>query len=282
MEEPLSSKENSVRALVVSFLAVVSSVVPAKAQGPAGSAGHAPVHVMVLGSFHMAGSTRNVVNSEAADVHSEEGRAGIDAVLDRLEAFAPDKIMVEVYPDRMKAFNERYAALLSGTYQPGLGESEQIGMQLAARLGHDRLYGIDYSVGLDYRPALALAEEVGQQRLLADLEAMNDELRAALPNERTVLERLIALNGDHPMHGNAYYLNVAQMGTVENPLGALQIADWWKRNLAIFARAAHYAEPGDTVLIVYGAGHKHQLERHFREARAFELVDPLEYLEPGS
>ncbi len=49
----------------------------------------------------------------------------------------------------------------------------------------------------------------------------------------------------------------------------------------IFARAASYAEPGDTVLIVYGAGHKHQLEQHFREARGFELVDPLAYLEQG-
>ena len=270
------------RALVISFITIVSSMVPANAQGPAGSADREPVHVMVLGSFHMAGSTRNVVNDEAADLHSEEGRAEIDAVLDRLESFAPDKIMVEVYPERMDAFNERYAALRSGTYQPSLSESEQIGMQLAARLGHDRLYGIDYSAGLDYRPALALAEDLGQARLLAELEAMTDKLRAASQDEAQVLERLIALNGDHPMHGNAYYLSVAQMGTVENPLGALQIADWWKRNLVIFARAAHYSEPGDTVLIVFGAGHKHQLEQQFREARGFELVDPLVYLEQGS
>ena len=84
------------------------------------------------------------------------------------------------------------------------------------------------------------------------------------------------------MDCKAYYLSVAQMGTVENPLGALQIADWWKRNLVIFARAAHYSEPSDTVLIVFGAGHKHQLERHFREAHGFELVDPLPYLDRGS
>lgn len=272
------------RALVISFMAVVSSVVPANAQGPAGSADQEPVHVMVLGSFHMAGSTRNVVNDEAADVHSEEGRVQIDAVLDRLETFAPDKIMVEVYPERMEAFNERYAAFLAGTYQPSPDESEQIGMQLAARLGHNRLYGIDYSAGLDYRPALALAEELGQEGVLAEQDAMIAELRAESQGEgdMTILERLISLNGDHFMHSNAYYLNVARMGSVENPLGALQIADWWKRNLVIFARAAHYSEPGDTVLIVYGAGHKHQLEQNFREARGFELVDPLAYLEHES
>lgn len=270
------------RTLFISFMAVVSSMVPANAQEPAGSEDQEPVHVMVLGSPHLAGSTRNVVNDEAADLHSEEGRAEIDAVLDRLERLAPDKIMVEVYPQRMEGFNERYAAFLSGTYQPSLSESEQIGMQLAARLGHDRLYGIDYSVGLDYRPALTFAEDLGQTGILADLEAMTDDLRAVSQDEATLLERLIALNGDHPMHGNAYYLNVAQMGTVENPLGALQIADWWKRNLVIFARAAHHSEPGDTVLIVYGAGHKHQLEQSFREARGFELIDPLAYLNQGS
>lgn len=270
------------RALLISFVAVVSSMVPVNAQEPAGSEDRKSVRVMVLGSPHLAGSTRNVVNDEAADLHSEEGRAEIDAVLDRLERFAPDKIMVEVYPERMERFNERYAAFLAGTYQPSLSESEQIGMQLAARLDHDRLYGIDYSAGLDYRPALALAEDLGQEELLAGMEAMIAELRAASQDEATVLERLIALNGEHPMHTNAIYLNVAQMGTVENPLGALQIADWWKRNLVIFARAAHYSEPGDTVLIVYGAGHKYQLEQRFREARGFELVDPLAYLDQGS
>ena len=273
------------RIIVLSCLAVVWSLAPANAQErPAGPLDQDPVQVMVLGSFHMAGSTRNVVNGEAADLYSEEGRAEIDAVLDRLEEFAPDKIMLEVYPERMEGFHERYAAFQSGTYQPSLSETEQIGMKLAARLGHDRLYGIDYSAGLDYRPALALAEELGQDRILSELEAMNAKLAAELQvdADMTVLERLIMLNGDHFMHGNAYYLNVARMGTVEDPVGALQIADWWERNLVIFARAAQYSEPGDTVLIVYGAGHKHQLERHFREARGFELVDPLAYLEQGS
>ena len=271
-------------ALVISFMATVSSMVLTNAQErPAVVADQEPVHVMVLGSFHMAGSTRNVVNNDAADLHSEEGRAEIDGVLDRLEKFAPDKIMLEVYPERTEALNARYAAFLSGAYQPSLHETEQLGMQLAARLGHDRLYGIDYSAGLDYRPALALAEDLGQEEVLSDQEAMIAELRAESEGEgeMTVLERLIGLNSDHFTHSNAFYLNVARMGDAENPLGALQIADWWKRNLVIFARAAHHSEPGDRVLIVFGAGHKHQLERHFREARGFELVDPLAYLEQG-
>ena len=105
MELQTSAGRIQIRALVISFLAVVSVTIPANAQGPEGSADQEAVHVMVLGSFHMAGSTRNVVNDEAADLHSEEGRAEIDAVLDRLEEFAPDKIMVEVYSERMGAFN---------------------------------------------------------------------------------------------------------------------------------------------------------------------------------
>lgn len=271
------------RTLIALILSLTSSTIAASAEEPAAAAGDPqPVRVMVLGSFHMAGSTRNVVNDAAVDLSSEKGRAEIDAVLDLLEPFDADKIMVEVYPERMDAFNARYVALLDGEYEPGPGESEQIGMQLAARLGHERLYGIDYSVGLDYRPALALAEQLGQDALFEAQEAMLAELRA-VDEGQSVLDQLIVLNGDSPMHTNAFYLNVAQMGTVEDPAGAIQIADWWERNLVIFARAAHYAQPGDRILIVYGAGHKHQLDRHFREAPGFELVDPLDWLSaPGS
>lgn len=238
------------------------------------------IKVMVLGTFHFTGGGRDVVNPEVDDFLSPERQAQIEELLDRLEEAQPDKIMLEMTPEDGIKFNDNYQAYLKGDYDLGVNERQQLGMKLAARLGHDRLYGIDHSNFLDYRPALAAAEDLNQGRLMNERNTMIEEIvervrsRQGLP----LREWLIELNS--PPLGNDHYgyLTIAQMGTVEDP-GATQIIDWWERNLVMFARTAQYAEPGDTVLIIVGAGHKYLLHQFFEEARGFELVSPLPYLE---
>ena len=238
------------------------------------------VKVMILGTFHFTGGGRDVVNPDVDDFLSSARQAQIDEVLDRLEAFSPDKIMLEMEPEHEAKFNANYEAYLAGEYELSVNERQQLGMKLAARLGHERLYGIDHSNFLDYRPALAAAEELGQERLLKEREEMIEDIIASVEAKKglSLSEWLIQLNT--PPFGTDHYgnLTIAQMGTVEAP-GALQIIEWWERNLVMFARTAQRSEPGDKILIIVGAGHKYLLHQFFEEAHGFELVSPLPYLE---
>ncbi len=256
-------------------LASISGVTNAAAQE-----NNEPVKVMVLGTFHFNGGGQDVVNTDVDDMLSPHRQAEIDDVLTRLEAFASDKIMLEMGPADEAKFNANYEAYLKGEFELGVNERQQLGMKLAARLGHDKLYGMDHDNFLDFRPALAAAKELGQDRLLNEREAMIENIVARIDSKKgqPLREWLIDLNSP-PFGANHYgYLTIAQMGTVGDS-GAEQIIDWWERNLVMFAHTAQYAEPGDKILIIVGSGHKYLLHQFFEEARGFELVSPLPYLE---
>ncbi len=60
--------------------------------------------------------------------------------------------------------------------------------------------------------------------------------------------------------------------------GADLNAAWYLRNAKIFAKLTQIAQPGDRVLVVFGAGHAFWL-RHFAEhTPGFSLAEPNDFL----
>ncbi|PWE16505.1 hypothetical protein DDZ18_12090 [Marinicauda salina] len=237
--------------------------------------------VMVLGTFHFTGGGSDYVNAEVDDFLSPTRQAQIEETVERIAAWAPTKIMIELSPEHEADFNASYQAYLDGEHEMTVNERQQLGMRLAARLGHDRLYAIDYRSSMDFDAMMGAAQNAGQDRLIADFQAATAEIEAfiAETEDLEVPERLIAMNRPEMGELHDLYMTLAQMGTTEAPEGAHQMADWWGRNMVIFARAAQHAEEGDRVLIIFGSGHKFLLEQYFDQAREFEIVDPIPYLE---
>lgn len=241
-----------------------------------------PARVLVLGSFHFTGGGEDLINAEVDDFLSDRRQAEIAAVLDRLEAFAPTRILVELTPDAEATFNARYAAWRAGEATLGVNERDQLGMRLAARLGHDRLYAVDYQNGMDFARMLSAAEAAGQTDLLADFAAATDHVRDVMAGrsapERRVLDRLRASNTAQTRELHDLYLILAQMGSAQEPAGADEMTAWWGRNLQIFANIARQAEPGERLLVIYGSGHKYLLDQFVEGAPNLEWVDALDYL----
>lgn len=241
----------------------------------------ADVEVMILGINHFTAGGSDEADPDVPFYLGSKGQSEIKQVLDRLETYEPDKIMVELNQEREGEFNQAYHSFLEGTHELAVNERQQIGMRLARRLGHEKLYAMDFRSFLDYHPALAAAEELGQDRLLKVVEDLsneisaNDQEKAKLP----LIERLKFMNSDKRRLQRKIFLTIAQMGTAEDPQGALQILTWWQRNLVMFARTAQRAQPGDKVLIVVGNGHREILQEFFGEAPGFKLVSPIPFLE---
>ncbi|MEM8713709.1 MAG: DUF5694 domain-containing protein, partial [Planctomycetota bacterium] len=61
------------------------------------------------------------------------------------------------------------------------------------------------------------------------------------------------------------------------PAAELQ-AYWFMRNAKIFSKLDDVVEPGDRVLVVFGAGHKFWLEHLVRRTPGYRLTKPDEYL----
>ena len=238
--------------------------------------------VMVLGTFHFTGGGSDYVNSEVDNYFSEQRQAEIEALTGMLAEFQPTRIVVELTPDGEERFNAQYRQYLAGEHALTVNERQQIGMRLAARLGHPRLYAADYSSGMDFDAMMAAAGENGQTHLTERLPALMGEIQAldARLNapDVTVAERIRVYNTPELLAGHNIYLTLAQMGSVDNPAGADQMANWWGRNLHIFAQIAQIAEPGDRILVIYGSGHKFLLDQFFQDAVEFEWVDVLDYL----
>lgn len=264
--------------LLTGMLAALAGASSALAQ-PAPPA--TDIQVMVLGTFHFDGGGRDYVNPEVDDFLSPRRQQEIADILDRIEAFRPDRIIVELEPEHEDWINDRYRAWRAGDAELTVNERDQIGLRLAARLGHEQVWAVDYQNGMDFPAMMAAAEAAGQTRLIQAFQNTIGEVQAFFSrnNDGTVRDRLLDANSTEALDMHRLYFSLAQMGTVEDPVGAHQMAAWWGRNMIIFARIAQIAQPGERVLVVYGSGHKYLLDQYFREAPGFTLIDPLDYLQ---
>lgn len=238
--------------------------------------------VMILGTFHFTGGGSDYINSAVDNYFSPQRQAEIETLVEMLAAFNPTKIVVELTPEAEDRFNATYQRYIAGEHELTVNERQQIGMRLAARLGHDRLYAADYQSGMDFDAMMSAAQENGQDQLLerlpqlqADIEALDARLNRP---EVSVAERLRAYNTPEFLAEHNVYLTLAQMGSVENPAGANEMTNWWGRNLHIFAQIGQLSEPGDRILVIYGSGHKFLFDQFFQDAAEFEWVDALNYL----
>jgi hypothetical protein len=236
--------------------------------------------VMILGTYHMNNPGLDYANLQADDVLAERRQAEIAAVTQALAEFRPTRIAVEVTPAQDSVLNASYRAYLAGTRPLTRNEHEQIGFRLARQLGHARLYPVDWKLDLDIGAVMGFAAQNGQadvaQRLGAEIQAlmarMQREMGALTVGE--ILRRANAPAADS-LHGN--YLVMATIGRDSAYVGADMVADWYSRNLHIFANIARIATPGERVLVIIGSGHGTLLREFIAQSPDLELVAVEEY-----
>ena len=67
----------------------------------------------------------------------------------------------------------------------------------------------------------------------------------------------------------------------EQPAAELQ-AYWFMRNAKIWSKLLDVTEPGDKVVVIYGAGHKFWLDHMADHTDGFVRIDPARYLETAA
>jgi hypothetical protein len=245
-----------------------------------------PIEVMVLASWHMRTSNTNMVDVPGPDVLTDDRQAELEHIADALEDFAPTVVAVE-----NEAPEPSFAL---GTYEdfgPEMlannpSESVQIGLRLADRLGHDAVYGIDEQTSEGepaYFPAgrmIAHLEATGQRETFdATMATIEKTLTEQMDRfgEMSLAEALIETNEGFSSSPDLYY-NFLYTDRGEAQPAAELYAYYMMRNAKIFAKLLDVAEPGDRVLVVYGAGHKHFLEHLAEHTPGVAVVDPVPYL----
>jgi hypothetical protein len=269
--EPRSRRPRLLRHAAALALLLTAPLVGAAAQQPA--AAPAP-QVMILGTPHLGGSG-DFVQTHVDDVLAERRQREMEALVERLAEFRPTRIAVEVPVALDSTVNAQYRAYLAGTHAPRRSEIDQIAFRLARRLGHQRLYAVDYKKDEDIRGLFAYAAATKQD---AGLRAAQAQMMAVIKDREqrrpsmTMTDILREANAPPADAMEGLYLLAAPVGDAARYVGADLVAGRYERNLKIFANIARIAQPGERVLVLYGAGHGKLLRQLVEESPALDLV----------
>lgn len=261
----------------------------ALAQTPAPAA---PIQVMVVGSYHMNNPGRDMHNMQTDSVTTPQKQLELAAVAEALAGFRPTAVAIErVAPDQATMLDAGWPAYRPENLLNDPDERVQIGYRLASQAGIDRVYAIDEKDRAGqptYFPmdgVIAWAQANGRmgefQAIGGAIQATVAELEAR-QRERTVEQMLAEINApQHKMVGPAgqgIYYAMLGLGSGDTQPGAELNARWYARNAQIFARLVQVAEPGDRIVIIYGAGHAYWLRHFIATTPGFDLVEPTAYL----
>lgn len=243
------------------------------------------IEVLLLGSYHMSNPGADAFNLEADDVLAPKRQEEILAVVDRLAAFEPTHVAVEA-PWGDSATLERWASYRAGGRELRRSEEEQIGFRLARRMNHETIHPIDVRMSLDFESMGAVAaRDPRLARLLGGMQAVGEEAIATMARwleEGSIGSMLARMNAPGAIAKThmPYIEFFAPIAVGDDYAGADMLAEWYRRNLSIFANLTRIAHEGDErVFLIFGAGHIPILRQLVVEHPDYCVEDPLPYLE---
>ncbi len=243
----------------------------------------ARIRVMVLGVWHFAGGT-NVIEAKPARIMEPRRQRELGRVLDALAEFRPTKVAVEEVVEEPGAseLDSLYRAYRAGEREVAAREDEQIGFRIAERMGLERVHGIDHKIPWPH-DTLVVYARARDPSYLDYMERHREQFLATMDSLRehaTVGGILRWFNAPETVGELlAPYMRMAEVGVEDGWVGVKPVANYYRRNLRIFANLTRIVDPGDRVLVVYGAGHQPFLEEFVEGHAQMELVSPLPYLD---
>lgn len=244
---------------------------------PAHDAAPAPAKVLLLGLFHFDNPGLDAVKYQPIDVMKAEPQAYLAGLAERLARFAPTKVLLEYPASRDEVINGRYADHLAGKHALARNEIYQLGFRVARLAQLPRVHGID---------ATAPAQDVKLWGYLAQVPATAARLTALIQSESRRLQALHesqslqqilrASNTEEEDRRNKGFYMLLNAVAADQRLfhGADASAQWWHRNLRMYALVQAHAQPGERVLVIAGSGHTAVL-RDFLRADSERIAEDV-------
>jgi hypothetical protein len=232
--------------------------------------------VLLLGTFKL----RNTAVVEPAS------EAELKEIVEKLLEFKPTQVAVGIPLAGQAELDERYAAFLSGDYEPGVNMIDQLALPIAEALGHIRVWGID-AAAQETRPADLRAYAIQHNqadRLDSDIVSRYDrwfERERKYQATESIEDSLVWLN--EPRHvANAHGRNLVgefDLGEGEQYPGADALTSWHNRHLRMFANLQRITRhDGERILVVLDAAHVSLLRHSVEASPRFELIEVNEFL----
>ena len=245
--------------------------------------------ILLAGTGHWSNPGLDYKTSQFDDMLAAGRQQEFADCLGRLARFAPTKVAVEVMANATDELNQDYRHYRDGSLALTANERHQLGFRLAAMMGHDRIYGIDWhdlERPIGWEDAISFAEKHGQQHLISfftqtEHEREQEKLAERVRIEKSTVRELLLETSDvaRLADNHRVYMDLVQVGEGDNYIGADVILRWYERNMKIFVNLSRIATSSDErVLVVIGAGHLPLLWHFIESSGRFQLVPVSTYL----
>ena len=261
-------------------LALIAGLGSLLAQSTEEPSGETAIQVLVLGTFHM-GADPDPLNPTVADLMADRRQEELDELVERLGKFKPTKVALEALSDAEVLAS--YRSFVAGELPAKADERQQVGFRLAHLVGHSEVHGIDHELWIDHQEILLWASQNGQGAIATKLMAAYQKTASAwterFMHESSMTEIYRSFNSpDTEQALHDVFLSMVRIGSKEKPVGASTLARWYERNIHIAGNLLRLAEPGDRIVVIFGANHRKLLVEFLKRVPGVEVVDTLSYL----
>lgn len=231
--------------------------------------------ILLFGSFHFENPGLDVAKVNTFDVMTAKSQKELENITDKIKKFGPDKIFVEWNYKKQEKLDKFYAKNTDSLLKNDSDEIVQIALRSAKKLGHKKLYAIDYN-DTDF-PYDSLVKEMKAANQF-DLIKKNEETMKHYEtdfNTKITKYSLTQLLLDVNKQDLSWYLQTATKGgKTDNFVGAFLVSEWYRRNLYMYALIQKLTESkDDKIMVLLGAGHTEMIREFVEHNPDFEIVE---------
>ncbi|UTN06428.1 DUF5694 domain-containing protein [Flavobacterium bizetiae] len=236
--------------------------------------------ILLLGTFHFENPGLDVAQINTFNVMSDKSQKELEIITDKIKKFGPNKIFVEWNYQKQDKLDKFYNRNTDSLLHKKADEIVQLALRSAKKLGHKKLYGIDYN-NTDF-PYDSLVKGMTAANQF-DLIKKNEELMKKYETDQnkkiakySLTELLLDVNTKAANEDNInWYLETAiKGGKTDNFVGAYLISEWYRRNLYMYALIQKLTESkDDKIMVLLGAGHTAMIREFVEHNSEYEIVE---------
>ena len=248
------------------------------------------IKVLLLGTTHLDNPGRDAINPKVPDVLTDQKQQELQTLRRTLADVDPNKVALEVDHKHQTSFDSLYQrfragkidAFATGDFVSKRSEQFQIGFKLADNLHHKHVYAVDHQLPMEIGKIMRSAKKNDPEFLNYFKGYRNSEMvqetDSLLQNESLMAFYRATNTTERVDKYFEPYVRASAVAGDSSYVGADVTAQYYKRNLRIFANLMKVAESGDRIFMLFGAGHQPFLRPLLKDSPRVEFVDPMEYL----
>lgn len=246
----------------------------------AGSAQSKKKQILLLGTFHFENPGLDIAKTNTFNVMTSKSQKELENITDKIKQFGPDKIFVEWNYQKQSKLDKFYSKNTDSLFRNDADEIVQVALRSAKKLGHKKLYAIDYN-NTDF-PYDSLVKGMTAANQF-DLIKRNEETMKYYETDQnkkiakySLTQLLLDINTHKSNEENVgWYLETAiKGGKIDNFVGAYLVSEWYRRNLYMYALIQKLTESkDDKIMVLLGAGHTAMIREFVEHNPEYEIVE---------